>query len=157
MRHMARGADMDVQRRPGAHGRVGGGQQRQRHIDMARGQEAARIRDPVAARDCALVDARQVQRATLAGCAGLAGLVLRMNAAHAHARARRHQPQIGRVVARADLARVRRAGHHRAVARQREHAVHGQPEQARRIALTQRFGLRVQIGVEFGRGGVAGL
>ncbi|KAG1311435.1 hypothetical protein G6F62_014429 [Rhizopus arrhizus] len=86
---------------------------------MVRRQEAAGVRDPVAARNGVLVDAGQVQRAALARHAGFAGRVLRGDAAHAHPRPRRHQAQIGRVVARAGRARVRGAGHHGAVPRQR--------------------------------------
>ncbi|CAB3927484.1 hypothetical protein LMG26858_06027 [Achromobacter anxifer] len=157
VRHVVRRADMHVQRRPGAHGRVRRVQQRQRHVDMARGQETARVGDPVAARNGVLVDARQVQGAALAGRAGLAGLVLGVDAAHAHARAGRHQPQVSGIVTGARQAGMGRARDHRAVAGQGEHAVDRQPEQAGAVALAQRLRLAMQIGLQFRHARVAGL
>ena len=163
MRQMAGRADMHMQRRPGAHraGRAGGiglttRQQRQFHIHMARGQEATRVRHPVAPRDRILVDAGEIERAALSGRAGFAGPVLRVDAAHPQPFASRHQPQVGAFVARSRQAGVRRAGHHRAVARQRENAVHGQPEQAVVAALAQRLGRLVQMTPQPFRAGVAG-
>ncbi|CUK16824.1 Uncharacterised protein [Achromobacter xylosoxidans] len=156
VRHLPRRADVHVQRRPGSQRRIGRRQQRQGHIDVARRQEAARIGDPVAARDRALVDPRQVQGAALAGRAGLAGLVLRVDAAYPHPRARRHQAQVGIVVAGARAAAMRGAGHHGAVAGQGENAVHRQPEQAGAIARAQRLRDPVQMLLEPRHACVAG-
>ncbi|KAG1255717.1 hypothetical protein G6F68_010133 [Rhizopus microsporus] len=79
----------------------------------------------------------------------LAGLVLRMDAAHAHVGGSRHQLQV--FACRGDAA-VHRAGHQRAVPGQREHAVHRHAEQLTAQRVPARVGIArgpcVQVGAQ---------
>ena len=71
MRDLMRRAEMHMQRRPVHEIEVRIGQQREFGIDALRRRAEPRIDDPVAARDRILVDAREIQRATLARAARL--------------------------------------------------------------------------------------
>ncbi len=137
----AHGAQVQVHGRP-LRQRRGIGEQMQTYVDALGGLAQACVHDPVAARDGLLGDACQVQRAALAGHPPLAGLVLRMDAAHAHGRAagRMHE-----AVAYGHLAIEDRARHHRALAGQAEDPVHRQAEQPALGARGHGLGLLVQV------------
>ncbi len=125
-------APVDMQRCPVAQ-RCGQRGQPQPHINAGGGQQCACVGDPVTAADVITGDGRQVQRAALPGHRVVTGLVLRVDAAYAHFSGGRHQLQM--LTHRGDAA-VHCAGHQRAVAGQREHAVHRHAEQ-----LAAQFGL----------------
>src|SRR5690606_1177720 len=77
-----RRAEVYVQGRPGPDGPVGGIEQGQLHVYVARRRKAAHIRDPVSALYGVSIRAAQIQGATLPGSALPRGSVLRVDAAH---------------------------------------------------------------------------
>ncbi len=102
-------------------------QQTQPGVDPVRRRMQAPVENQVAPAQDVLGDAwsRQVERAAVAGPAGLGRPVLGMQRTHPNRQAGRADPQL---VADLDLARQHRAGDHDANAPQGEGPVHGQAE-----------------------------
>jgi hypothetical protein len=123
-----------VQRRPGGKFQVAVVEQPQADVDAQRRREQSRIGKPVAAGDRALVDAREVDCAALAGVPVFGSLVLRVDTAHPRLQAGRHHCH---GVAGPHLARENCPGCNDAVTRQREDPIHRQSEhpvvQSRRL------------------------
>ena len=124
-RNLVRSPEMNVQRR-GVRQRIACGNAMQPHVDPGARSQGARIGQPVAARERRLVDAREIQGATLARQSDPGVAMLRMDAAHPHQRARRHQRE--RI---ADLhpACPRGAGRHRPPARHGKDAIDREAKQ----------------------------
>ncbi|KQV87254.1 hypothetical protein ASD15_28900 [Massilia sp. Root351] len=127
-------AQVHVYRRPGLERGAASGQQRQLGID-AQGAGGQRRGDhPAAAFDLVARCTGQVESQALPRAAFAGGAVLGMDAAHAHFPASRRQCQR---IAHGHAARQRGPRDHCALAGQREHAVHAQPEQAVLVARRQ--------------------
>ena len=99
----------------------------QAHIDARCRRECARVGEPVTAVDFVLVDAGKIDRAALSGPALLGRAVLRMDNPRARGQSLRHYLD---AFADTHVAGTHSARDDRAVARQREHTIDGQAEQA---------------------------
>src|SRR6218665_3643595 len=112
------------------------------HIDSFGGNQYARIAEPIAPRDCALLDASQIEGAALTCDTEFARTILRVNATNSSGKVSWHDDDR---VADVYSSREHGASDDGAVARQREDSIDRQSEQSVSAALRHGRGCGMQM------------